>query len=251
MTQTIVAIDLETTGLDARSDAIIEIGAVKFKGDRIEGEYSTLVNPGRAIPANITHLTGISDAMVANAPKAAEVLPKLAAFVGEAIVLGHNVRFDLGFLQARGLLKYNDSADTYNLAAALLPSAGRYNLGALAKELSILLPATHRALDDCRVTVAVYQALAQRALALPLDVLAEITNLSRDIDWAVGTFFEDALRARSKEMATGRRAASLPGLFGPAEREPRPLIPAELTTPLASRWPCCARWRTPSPRAGT
>lgn len=224
MSKTIVAIDLETTGLDPRSDAIIEIGAVKFKGDRIEGEYSTLVNPGRAIPTAISHLTGISDAMVAKAPRVAEVLPRLTAFVGEATVLGHNTKFDLGFLQARGVLKYNDVADTYNLAAALLPSAGRYNLGALAKELGILLPATHRALDDCRVTVAVYQTLFQRALELPLDVLAEITNLSQDIDWSVGHFFDDAMRARSREVAGPRRGRPL---FPAPERDLRPLTPNE------------------------
>ena len=228
MTQTIVAIDLETTGLDPQRDAIIEIGAVKFKGDRTEAEYSTLVNPGRPIPSAVVNLTGITDAMVAKAPRLADVLPALEDFVGAAAVLGHNVKFDLGFLQ-----RYNDVADTYSLAAALLPSAGRYNLGALAKELGILLPATHRALDDCRVTVAAYQALFQIALSLPLEVLAEITNLSQEVEWAAGHFFEDAMRARSKELAGPRRGGPAGGgLFHQLEREPRPLTPAESQQPL-------------------
>ncbi|MBP7693668.1 MAG: DEAD/DEAH box helicase family protein [Anaerolineales bacterium] len=233
MTQTIVAIDLETTGLDSQKDAIIEIGAVRFKGDRVEAEYSTLVNPGRPIPAPIVNLTGISDAMVAKAPRLSEVLPAVEDFVGEATVLGHNVKFDLGFLQAKKILRYNDVADTYNLAAALLPSAGRYNLGALAKEVGVLLPATHRALDDCRVTVAVYQALFQIALALPLEVLAEITNLSQEVEWAAGHFFEDAMRARSKELAGGRRGGRAGGpLFAPPDKDLRALAPAETLRPL-------------------
>lgn len=236
MSKTIVAVDLETTGLDAQNDAIIEIGAVKFKGDRVEDEFSALINPGRPIPYNITQLTGINDAMVAKAPRLNQVLPQLEAFVGEATVLGHNIKFDLSFVQARGLLRYNDVADTYNLAAALLPSAPRYNLGALAKELNILLPATHRALDDARVTAAIYQRLFKKALTLPLDVLAEITSYGQDIDWNVGHFFEDVLRARSKETVTARpaRGSRLGPLFDAPEKELRPLTPLDEIRPLAA-----------------
>jgi DNA polymerase-3 subunit epsilon/ATP-dependent DNA helicase DinG len=234
MSKTIVALDLETTGLDAQKDAIIEIGAVKFKGDRLEDEFSALINPGRPIPYNIVQLTGINDAMVANKPRLTQVLPQLEAFVGEATVLGHNVKFDLSFVQARGLLRYNDVADTYNLAAALLPTAPRYNLGALAKELNILLPATHRALDDARVTAAVYQTLYKKALTLPLDVLAEITNFSQDIEWNVGHFFEDVLRARSKEKVTARQVRSdrLGPLFAQPDKDQRPLAPRDDLQPL-------------------
>jgi len=236
MSKIIVALDLETTGLDAQQDAIIEIGAVKFKGDRVEDEFSALINPGRPIPYAIVQLTGINDAMVAKAPRLTQVLPQLEAFVGEATVLGHNIKFDLGFVQARGLLRYNDVADTYNLAAALLPTAPRYNLGALAKELNILLPATHRALDDARVTAAIYQALFRKALTLPLDVLAEITAYGQDIEWHVGHFFEDVLRARSKETAPARpaRGGRLGPLFDPPEKELRPLTPLDDLRPLDS-----------------
>ncbi|MGQ0604164.1 MAG: helicase C-terminal domain-containing protein [Anaerolineales bacterium] len=234
MSQTIVAIDLETTGLDPQRDTIIEIGAVKFKGDRLEDEYSTLVNPGRPIPYAITQLTGINDAMVANAPRLSQVLPEIEDFTGEATVLGHNVKFDLSFLQAKKILRFNGVADTYNLAAALLPSAARYNLGALAKELTLLLPATHRALDDARVTAAVYQTLFKKALALPLELLAEITNYSQEVDWHVGHFFEDALRARSKETAPARKArgGAAGPLFGNGTPPARPLQPTEEIGPL-------------------
>ena len=127
--QSIVAIDIETTGLSEERDAIIEIGAVKFKGHRVEDEWSTLVNPNRHIPEFVSGLTGISDVEVRNAPRFQEVAEELEAFVGNTPVVGHNVRFDLGFLQRAGLLRYNEVVDTYELAAVLMPTASRYNLG--------------------------------------------------------------------------------------------------------------------------
>src|SRR5512143_2424708 len=99
----IIAVDLETTGLDPERDAIIEIGAVRFNGKRVEDEFSTLVNPGRHIPEFISALTGIDDAMVRQAPRLRDVTGELEAFVGDSPVLGHNVRFDAGFLQRAGL----------------------------------------------------------------------------------------------------------------------------------------------------
>ena len=95
----IVAIDIETTGLDPDRDAIIEVGAVKFNGNRVEAEWSSLVNPARHVPEFITGLTGIDDAMLRNAPTFREIARQVERFVGDSAVLGHNVRFDLGFLQ--------------------------------------------------------------------------------------------------------------------------------------------------------
>src|ERR1051326_1965089 len=104
----IVSLDIETTGLDPNKDAIIEIGAVRFNGHRIEDEWSTLVNPNRHIPEAITQLTGIDDDMVRNAPRIQDVLEELGTFVGDLPVLGQNVRFDLGFLQKQRVLMLND-----------------------------------------------------------------------------------------------------------------------------------------------
>ena len=95
----IVALDIETTGLDPQTDAILEIGAVRFDGHRNEAEYTTLVNPGRHIPEFITGLTGIDDAMVRQAPHIRDVLDELATFIGDAPILGHNIKFDLSFFQ--------------------------------------------------------------------------------------------------------------------------------------------------------
>ncbi len=197
--RSIVAIDIETTGLNVDRDAIIEIGAVKFKGHRVEAEWSTLINPNKHIPEFITGLTGISDAETRNAPRLVDALPGLEAFVEDAPIVGHNVRFDLGFLQRAGLFEYNDVIDTYELAAVLMPTASRYNLGSLGKQLGILLPATHRALDDARVTMAAFNRLLEMARELPLELVDEIVRLSEPIAWDAGWLFQEVIRNQSKQ----------------------------------------------------
>src|SRR5215467_7278473 len=123
MRDIIVAIDLETTGLDASTSKIIEIGAVKFRDHDILETYSTLVDPESAIPAKVTAITNIRQDDLVGAPRLAEVLPTLTRFVGDSPVLGHNIEFDLRFLQRAGVLKGNTAIDTYELAAVLLPAA--------------------------------------------------------------------------------------------------------------------------------
>jgi DNA polymerase-3 subunit epsilon/ATP-dependent DNA helicase DinG len=95
---TIVALDIETTGLDPAKDAIIDIGAVRFNDRRVEDKWSTLINPGRRIPPFITQLTGITDQMILNAPSLQEMQSDLANFVGDYPIVGHNIKFDLSFL---------------------------------------------------------------------------------------------------------------------------------------------------------
>jgi predicted DnaQ family exonuclease/DinG family helicase len=203
--QSIVAIDIETTGLSEERDAIIEIGAVKFKGHRVEDEWSTLLNPNRHIPEFVSGLTGISDAEVRNAPRFHEIAEALEAFVGNAPVVGHNVRFDLGFLQRAGLFQYNEVIDTYELASVLMPTASRYNLGALGKQLGILLPATHRALDDAKVTMAAFNRLFEIARELPLEVVAQIVRLSEPLEWDAAWLFQEVIRERAKEGVQSKK----------------------------------------------
>src|SRR5256714_13325490 len=97
---TFVVLDLETTGGSPLNCAITEVGAIKLRGGECLGTFQTLVNPGVAIPPEITYLTGITEAMVLPAPPIEEVLPSLLEFVGDGVIVGHNVRYDLGFLNA-------------------------------------------------------------------------------------------------------------------------------------------------------
>ena len=96
---TFCVLDLETTGGDRTDDLITEIGVVKVRGGEFLGTFQTLVNPGRAIPPLITVLTGLTDALVAPAPRIEAVLPSLLEFLGDSVIVGHNVGFDLAFLR--------------------------------------------------------------------------------------------------------------------------------------------------------
>ncbi len=220
----LVAFDLETTGLDPRRDAIIEIGAIRFNEKRVEDEFSMLVNPGRSIPSFITQLTGISNEMVRSAPNIHDVLPEFEAFVGDVPVIGHNVRFDLGFVQRYDLFKFNDVIDTYELAAVLLPSAGRYKLGAISQLLGIPLYNAHRALDDARATQGVFARLYERAEMLPLEMIAEITRLSEGLDWDAEWVFQQIMRTRAKEGISAKsvRGSARGPLFADRASEKHP-----------------------------
>jgi DNA polymerase III epsilon subunit family exonuclease len=271
----IVSLDIETTGLDENREAIIEIAAVKFNGRRVEDEFSTLINPGKPIPDFITGLTGIDNAMVKQAPRLRDIAHELTAFVGDAPILGHNVKFDIGFLRKAGLFEYQQTLDTYELASVLMPTASRYNLGSLGQQLNIPLPATHRALDDARVTQAAYVRLFDMACELPLETLTEIVQLGDFVDWDAGWVFQQALQKRSKQGTQAKRVKTPPlfldrCLIQPKENHPRryrkPRTPAPLTRKklprfwntadrshnilnptniVQSRLKCSRRWRMP------
>ncbi len=241
----IVSLDIETTGLDENREAIIEIAAVKFNGRRIENEFSTLINPSKAIPDFITGLTGIDNAMVRQAPRLRDIAHELTAFVGDAPILGHNVKFDIGFLRRAGLFEFQQTLDTYELASVLMPTASRYNLGSLGQQLNIPLPATHRALDDARVTQAAYVRLFEMACELPLETLTEIVQLGDFVDWDAGWVFQQALQIRAKQGTQAKRVktASFSGpMFDSAKREastpiqkteePTPIDPEEIASVL-------------------
>ncbi len=230
--ESFVAIDIETTGLDENRDSIIEVAAVKFKGSRVEDEWSSLVNPNRHIPEFITGLTGIDDAMVRQAPRLRDVAHELEAFVGDAPIVGHNIRFDLGFLQKQIPLSNNEVADTYELAAVLIPNASRYNLGSLGKELGILLPATHRAMDDAKVTMAAFDRLYHMAGDLPLDLVAELVRLGEPLEWDANYVFQQILKTHTREGVQARKAGKKDaGQWFDEERHP-PLENPEKPFPL-------------------
>ena len=223
----LVSIDIETTGLDSQADAIIEIAAVRFNGHRVEAEWSSLINPGRPIPPMITQLTGITNEMVRNAPPIRAILNDLADFVGTAPVVGHNVGFDLAFLQRYNILKLNEVVDTYELASVLLPTSSRYNLGTLGQQMGILIPNSHRALDDARLAHAVFTRLYDKTLALPLELLAEFVRLSEPLEWGAGWLFEQILRARVRQPIPPRRGGT--GDYGALFHENGELLAPPLT----------------------
>lgn len=209
--RTIVALDIETTGLDPKTDAIISIGAIKFSGSRIDDEFYSLVNPNRRIPPFITQLTGITDHMVYNAPLIHDVLPQVKGFIGEFPVLGHNVNFDVSFFKQLGILRWNDLIDTYDLASVLLPTTPRYNLGSLAHILGVPHFEKHNSLEDARATRGIYLRLYYEAERMPLNILSEIVRLGLNVDWGGDLVFKDVLLGKSQNLDEVPESFRLPG----------------------------------------
>ncbi|MCB0986772.1 MAG: DEDD exonuclease domain-containing protein [Acidimicrobiales bacterium] len=180
---TFCVIDLETTGGSAADGGITEIGAVKVRAGEVLGTLQTFVNPGHPVPRQISMLTGITDSMVATAPSTSAVLPHLLEFVGEAVVVGHNVRYDLGYLNAaleregRDRLP-NRSIDTLALARRLVRDEVRNcSLGTLAGTFRLDHRPSHRALADALATVDLLHLLIERAAAFGVRGLDDLAAL--------------------------------------------------------------------------
>lgn len=158
--QTYVVFDLETTGLSATQNRIIEIGAVKITGGKITDRFSTFVNPDVPIPFEIEKLTGISDSMVLEAPSIERVLPEFLEFSKDAVMVAHNASFDMGFVthnaQNQGFSFLPTVVDTVGLARVLLPTLKKYKLDTVAKALDVSLENHHRAVDDAECTAYIF-----------------------------------------------------------------------------------------------
>jgi DNA polymerase-3 subunit epsilon len=182
---TFVVVDLETTGGSPATCAITEVGAIKLKGGECLGTFQTLVNPGCAIPPEITYLTGITQAMVIPAPRIDEVLPALLEFMGDAVLVGHNVRFDVSFLnaaaQARGRDRLHHTiVDTCALARRLIrDEVPNCKLGTLARHFRTARQPTHRALDDAVATGEVLHCLLERAGTMGVLALDDLVALPK------------------------------------------------------------------------
>jgi DNA polymerase III subunit epsilon len=180
---TFVVFDLETTGASPADCSITEVGAVKVRGGECLGTFHTLVNPGGPIPPMITVLTGITDALVAPAPGIAAVLPAFCEFVAGAVLVGHNVAFDIGFSNA-ALAEHgypaltNPRVDTLALARRLiLDEVPNLRLSTLARHLRAGHTPCHRALDDALATADVLHALLERAGSFGVTALDDLLAL--------------------------------------------------------------------------
>lgn len=159
-----VALDLETTGLDPEWDSIIEIGMVRVRHGEVAAEYSTLVNPGMPIDDFIAELTGITNDMLAAAPALPEVLPAARDSLGDDIILGHNINFDINFIydncERQGLTPVsNDYIDTMRISRRVLPDLKHHRLGDIVNALGVDHAQAHRAIGDCHATIDCYKAL--------------------------------------------------------------------------------------------
>lgn len=183
---TFVVLDLETTGGSANNDAITEIGALKLRCGTLLGQMDSLVNPGVPIPPMITVLTGITESMVLPAPRIEEVLPPLLEFLGDAVIVGHNIRFDCSFLDAalvnNGYPKLsNRRVDTLALARRLVrDEVPNLRLSTLARHFRTSVEPNHRAYADAAATAEVLHSLLERAASygvLGLDDLLALPSM--------------------------------------------------------------------------
>lgn len=156
-------IDIETTGLSPSQEKITEIAIIIHDGDKVVDEFSTLLNPERKIPYRITQITGINNQMVNDAPKFYEIAKQIIELTEDKIIVGHNVRFDYGFIRNEFIsLGYDykrQTLDTIKLARKLIPGKPSYALGKLCKSLGIENPNRHRAMGDATATKTLFEML--------------------------------------------------------------------------------------------
>ena len=161
-----VAFDIETTGLSAvNGDRIIEIGAVKIKNGKIIEVFHSLINPGIMIPYRITQLTGITDREVKDSPSFEKVLEDFKAFAGNFVLIAHNAKFDLSFIEHYGdfinIYFKQSYIDTVQMSRYLLTDLESHKLNLVAERLRIKQDSHHRAVDDARVCGEIFIKLSE------------------------------------------------------------------------------------------
>jgi ATP-dependent DNA helicase DinG len=196
-----VSIDLETTGLQPETDAIIEIAAVKFRGPIVLDTFQTFVSTKRTIPYRVQRLTGLTAADLERAPHFEAVAHKLSAFLGKAALVGHSVPFDAAFLRRQGLALENPLIDTFELATVLLPALPSYTLERVAEALNVQSEVFHRAMADAVLAKDVLLALLERIEQLELPVLEELELLSGHLSWPLLSLFMEERHARARRVS--------------------------------------------------
>ncbi len=196
--KTCVALDIETTDLTPSKGEIIEIAAAKFKKGKIIEQYQSLVNPGRKIPQIIQSITGISDIDVVEAPAISDLIPKFKKFVGDYAIVGHNIDFDINFLNHKGFNFQNKKYDTWKLAAMLVPSLSSHSLESLTAFFNIKHIDSHRALADVLASVDLFNILVNKIYDFDAAVLKNLTVVLKDTNWDMADIFKDIYAKKSK-----------------------------------------------------
>src|SRR2546421_8534277 len=191
-----VALDLETTGLDAGRDRVIEVGAVVFTADGVRATLERLGNPGRTVPEAVLRLTGIDPEQLSAAPPPEVVLRELAALLPDRQAVGHGARLDVEFLVSAGLWpEGQEILDTLEIARILMPGAASHSLPVLVTELGLDQPRPHRALDDADATRQPLLRLRELGAGLDEGLKEAMLALVAPYGWAIASFFAEALTA--------------------------------------------------------
>lgn len=178
-----ICLDIETTGLSAQDDHIIEVAIVRFDYNGIVDEWSSLVKPAISIPAFTTHLTGITNEMVKDAPSLKDIKETVLEKLEGCPIMGHFIPFDVGFLNAKGFGLENQLLDTCQLAQAFIAKEPSYSLEVLCQKLGIRQVSAHRALDDVKANIDLFLQLAEHIRSLSDKEKAAIQPLLEKSDW--------------------------------------------------------------------
>lgn len=206
-----VSLDLETTGFDPSIDKIIEFGAIKFdlKGNRETMRF--FVNPGIILPQIITHITNITNKDLKNAQYFSDKQEEVKSFIGDLPIIGHNIKFDIGFLQHNGLEINNPTYDTQELSSILLPNLPSYSLEILSEKLNLKHQEKHRALDDAIAAMELFIKLIKEFESLDQKLIQKIHTLCERSNWPAGNLLKN-LKSTSahSEPAKNNRLKSVP-----------------------------------------
>jgi DNA polymerase-3 subunit epsilon/ATP-dependent DNA helicase DinG len=180
-----ISLDLETTGLDAKEDKIIEIGAVRFDGEKTLETFESFINPSCKLSDFTKTYTGINQLDIDNAPTFNSINNDLKKFIGDSPILGHNIQFDINFLKSHGLNLKNNKSDTWDLAYILFPQFFDYSLIGLSKKFKVGHEKPHRALDDAIATKGVFENLILELLKIDYNSFIKIKNLANKTKWII------------------------------------------------------------------
>ena len=199
----LIVFDIETTGLSAATERITEIGAVRLRAGEIMQEFDIFVNPGKPIPPKITELTGITNAMVADAPDEAEALRQFYAFCGDCRVLvAHNAGFDTGFIKAAaarcGMPYAFTALDTVPLCRTLYPGHKNYKLDTVAEFLKLPPFNHHRACDDARVLAQIFGHCIRDMQEKGITTLQQVNTGLTGVDPKRAKYYHMILIARNQ-----------------------------------------------------
>lgn len=189
----VVVLDTETTGLNPSSCSLLEIAAIRMRGSETVDTFQTFVNPGRAIPPEITELTGITQADIVGAPTPREAIAAFAKFAGDCNLVAHNASFDQQFImrQASPGDLLGQWIDTLSLSQIVLPRLKSHRLLDLAAAFGLSTP-THRAMDDTVALGALWRILLAGIQAMTPGLAARIADLSPQTDWPLRPYFAQA-----------------------------------------------------------
>ncbi|MGP1594139.1 MAG: 3'-5' exonuclease [Treponema sp.] len=180
-TAVFTAVDTETTGLDPAIGRIVEIGAIKYDKSGIIARYNVLINPEMPIPADASKVNGISDDMLKNKPIIAEVVPDFLTFIEKTILVAHNAPFDINYFNAE-LQRigekplHNKVVDTRIFAKEVFRGLQSYALQDLAAQFGIVARDAHRAEDDARVCMELFNHTLNRFLKTNIDLVQKIRS---------------------------------------------------------------------------